>query len=253
MSGEKGLEASPEAAIKVLESKVYKLIEESAFEAAEGNYQHALEKAKEAGKKERQLSKQREQTLSNAPINFDLTYCVLFNLANQYQSCKMHQEALNTYSVIVKNKLFNQSGRLRVNSNTWSYHYSNFIVGNIYFEQKKYSQAIKMYRMALDQIPSTNKDIRLKIQKNIGNAFIKMGQYQDAITSFDSVADGSSDYSAGFNLILCYYALGDKEKMKRSFQKLLNIKPVQIEQHEEISPSTSEPIEGTSQLLFICE
>jgi intraflagellar transport protein 88 len=60
----------------------------------------------------------------------------------------MYQEALNSYGVIVKNKMFNQSGRLRVN------------MGNIYFEQQKYNQAVKMYRMALDQIPNTNRDIR---------------------------------------------------------------------------------------------
>jgi len=40
----------------------------------------------------------------------------------------------------VKNKAYTQSGRLRVN------------MGNIYFEQKKYTGAIKMYRMALDQV-----------------------------------------------------------------------------------------------------
>ena len=90
------------------------LIEESTFAAAEGNYQHALEKAKEAGKKERQLSKQREQMTPPTQVNLDLTYCVLFNLANQYHACKLYQEAINTYSVIVKNKLFSQSGRLRV-------------------------------------------------------------------------------------------------------------------------------------------
>jgi tetratricopeptide (TPR) repeat protein len=43
-------------------------------------------------------------------------------------------------AAIVKNKAYPQSGRLRVN------------MGNIYFEQKKYSSAIKMYRMALDQV-----------------------------------------------------------------------------------------------------
>ena len=41
--------------------------------------------------------------------------------------------------------ILSQSGRLRVN------------MGNIYYEQRKYPQAIKMYRMALDQIPSTGK------------------------------------------------------------------------------------------------
>ena len=33
-------------------------------------------------------------------------------------------------------------------------------MGNIYFEQKKYPQAVKMYRMALDQIQNVHKDVR---------------------------------------------------------------------------------------------
>ena len=37
----------------------------------------------------------------------------------------MHQEALNTYTMIVKNKAYGHSGRLRVN------------MGNIYFEEQK--------------------------------------------------------------------------------------------------------------------
>ena len=41
----------------------------------------------------------------------------------QYHLNGMYQEALNTYSLIVKNKQYPQSGRLRVN------------MGNIYFEQ----------------------------------------------------------------------------------------------------------------------
>ena len=73
-------------------------------------------------------------------------YClrrqVCFNLANQYHASGLYSEALNTYSVIVKNKQYAQSGRLRVN------------MGNIYYEQKKYPSAIKMSRIALDQIPS---------------------------------------------------------------------------------------------------
>ena len=73
---------------------------------------------------------------------------VLFNLANQYHSSQMFQEAINTYQIIVRNKMFSNAGRLRVN------------MGNIYFEQRKYSQAIKQYRMALDQIPNTHKEMR---------------------------------------------------------------------------------------------
>lgn len=49
---------------------------------------------------------------------------------------------------MVKNKQYPAAGRLRVN------------MGNIYFEQKKYPNAIKMYRMALDQVPNTSKEVR---------------------------------------------------------------------------------------------
>ena len=73
---------------------------------------------------------------------------VLFNLASAYHVNQMYGEAINTYSVIVKNKMFSNAGRLRVN------------IGNVYFEQRKYSQAIKHYRMALDQIPNSHKEIR---------------------------------------------------------------------------------------------
>ncbi|KAH6569597.1 hypothetical protein BASA62_004763 [Batrachochytrium salamandrivorans] len=230
---DKAAESSPEEQIKAFERKVNHIIEESNFAAAQGNYQQALSKAKEAGKKERQLSKQREEFNLGDQINLDLTYCVLFNLANQYHVNKMYQEALNSYAVIVKNKLFNQSGRLRAN------------MGNIYFEQNKFAQAVKMYRMALDQIPSTNLSFRLKIMRNIGCAFIKMGKFQDAITSLEAIMEGNPDHHTGFNLILCYFAIGNKDKMKRGFEKIISIPPSMIEQHDELlGPlSKDEPIE----------
>ena len=51
-------------------------------------------------------------------------------------------------------------------------------LGNIYFEQQKYPVAIKMYRMALDQVPLTSRSVRSKILRNIGVAFMRVGQYQ---------------------------------------------------------------------------
>ncbi|KAJ3111494.1 Intraflagellar transport protein 88 [Physocladia obscura] len=228
-------EPLPEEQIKIAEKKINSIIQDSTIAASEGNFQLALERAKDAGKRERALAKQRDQAGLGDQINLDLTYCVLFNLANQYHGCKMYQEALNSYAVIVKNKMFNQSGRLRVN------------MGNIYFEQQKYSQAVKMYRMALDQIPNTNRDIRLKIMRNIGAAFVKMGQFQDAITSFESIMEISPDHHTGFNLILCYFALGDRERMKKGLQKLVAIRAPSIEQNDDITAGNtstgSDPID----------
>ena len=56
-------------------------------------------------------------------MNLDITYSVLFNLALSYHRQQLFQEASNTYNVIVKNKMFSNAARLRVN------------MGNIYYEQ----------------------------------------------------------------------------------------------------------------------
>lgn len=199
-------------------------------------------------------------------INIDLTYSVCFNLANQYHVCGMYTEALSTYTIIVKNKQYAQSGRLRVNmgniyyeqarsAHTRSYHTAlccsrcKDALWNItlclFAVQKKYSAAIKMYRMALDQIPNTGREVRYKIMRNIGNAFVRLGQFQDAIASFEQVIaskcirigrrlnlallkmqimEGSPDPQTGFNLVLCYYAAGEKERMKKGFSRLLSVR-----------------------------
>ena len=51
---------------------------------------------------------------------------------------------------------------------------------------------------------------RIKIMQNIGIAFVKLGQYNDAITSFEHIMAEDPTFVTGFNLILCYFAMGDK-------------------------------------------
>ena len=50
-------------------------------------------------------------------------------------------------------------------------------MGNIYYSQKKFSMAVKMYRMALDKLPKEFQSMRNKILKNIGHAFVKIGKF----------------------------------------------------------------------------
>ena len=202
---------SPEDKAKELEKGVHRLMEETAKLLANKDLTLALEKAKEAAKAERSLCKFRESNGLVDQINLDLTYAICFNLANAYFYNKMYDESLNAYQQIVKNKQYPQSGRLRIN------------MGNIYYEQKKYPQAIKMYRMALDQIPAAAKELRCRILRNIGNAFVKLQQFQDAIDNYDLVMTSSPDIQTSFNLILCLYARGDKDKIKRHFLKMLGI------------------------------
>ena len=61
---------------------------------------------------------------------------------------EMYSEALSTYSLLVRNKLFAHAGRLRLN------------MGNVYFALRQYDKAARQYRMALDQVPTTHQLIR---------------------------------------------------------------------------------------------
>lgn len=63
-----------------------------------------------------------------------------------------------------------------------------------------------------------------------------MHQFPDAIDAYENLLDGKGqhfDFVTGFNLILCYHALGDKERMKQGFVKLLQIQQPGLEDEEE--------------------
>lgn len=97
----------------------------------------------------------------------------------------MHSEALNAYQVITRNRMFNNASRLKIN------------MGNIYAKLGQLTRAIKLYRMALDQVPSAHKDLRLKIMHNIGLLFVRMGQFNDACMSFEFIMQEKPDFKTG--------------------------------------------------------
>lgn len=203
----------PEEKYKGLENKIIYLLEESILESTstQSDLTSALNKAKEASSLDRTLLRLRDQNGGSSYHNFDITFSVLFNLANIYGKNKMYIEALNTYTLMTKSKMYPNVNRLKVN------------MGNIYFLLGAYTKAIKMYRMALDQVPANQKELRLKISHNIGILFIKLGQYSDAANNFEFIMSERADLKCGLHLILCYYALGDTIKMKRAFQLLLEV------------------------------
>ncbi|RLN10489.1 hypothetical protein BBO99_00003667 [Phytophthora kernoviae] len=214
-------ENSPKEVAKELERTVNSLIEQSAELISKEQYEEALHLAKDAGRKERAFNKHCELNGLADLLNIDLTYAVFFSLANAYHLNGLWKEAIQSYTPIVKNKQYAQGGRLRVN------------MGNIYFEQQQFPTAIRMYRMALDQIPNTSKEVRYKIKRNIGAAQIKLGHYQDASTTFEDIMEGNADFQSGFNLIICYYAIGEHEKMRRGFTNLITIPMEGMSEEEE--------------------
>ena len=44
--------------------------------------------------------------------------------------------------------------------------------------------------------------------------------------------EGAPDLQTGFNLVLCYYALGDKERMRKGFSRLLSVRQVGVDSDE---------------------
>ena len=221
-NAESKLEETPEAVIKKMEKEIMDLIDESCFSLESRQYKVALEKANKAVTKEKILQRHRDLQGFTDQSNYDLTYSVHFNAGNVFEACEMYQEAQASYTTIIKNKAFSNAGRLRVN------------LGNILLKQRKYIEAIRMYRRALDQIPETYTHMRIKILKNIGRSFISMSpaQYSDAIVSFEHIMKTKPEFKTAFNLTLCYYAIGDQEKMKKSFHRMLSVSIEGIEDED---------------------
>lgn len=204
-------EKSDEENFKEIEEEVHRLLEQSAAQKVKKNLNDALAKAKEAASKEKKIRQLREAKGSLDQVNIDLTFYVFYNLANMYHANGLHTEALNSYTIILKNKQYPQASRLRVN------------MGNIYFEQKKYDQAIKMYNMALDSTTNQNKEMKLRIKRNVALALVKQKRFGKAIEVYEDIMNDTADHDVGFHLIVCLYALGEREKMRTWFERLLMI------------------------------
>nr|XP_004211241.2 unnamed protein product [Hydra vulgaris] len=71
-------EDSPEEKLKILEKQTMALVEESCYAAERNDFKLALEKAKEAGRMERNLCRHQEQSQLTEHINLDITYSVCF-------------------------------------------------------------------------------------------------------------------------------------------------------------------------------
>lgn len=210
-SADKTEELTPEAKSKSMEKAVMKLLEESAKASVDGNQILALEKAKDANKADKNLNKFQEVNELTEQCNADQSFAVSLNLANIYFQNALCDDALNLFQSMLKGKQFPQSAKIRVN------------MGNMYYQQRKFPMAVKMYRMAIDQVPTTHKSMRGKLKRNIASCFVQLGQYQDAIDNYEDAMLVSADVQTAFNLMVCLFAKGDKDKMRRHFSKMMTM------------------------------
>lgn len=66
---------------------------------------------------------------------------------------------------------------------------------------------------------------------NIAMVFIKMGQWEEAITNLEFIMSEQACHRSGMHLVVCCRALEDKERMKTSFSLLLSV-PLDLEDEE---------------------
>lgn len=211
---------SVEEKIKQLEEKINDLVEQSVLIGCKGDSKKALDLAKEAANKERSLIRLKEQAGVNEGHDWDITFSVMFNLATQYEACEMYSEALTTYHDIAKNKVLVHGAKVKIN------------MGNIYYKQNNPTKAIKMYRMAMDQLNNTNRDLRLKLMHNMGIIFLKMGHPTDAAGAFEYNMQERPSFKTGLHLVVANFMTGDPDKMKRAFQDLLDV-PMEFEDEDD--------------------
>ena len=236
----------PEERCREMEAQVHSLLEASARLGVAGDAAGALERARACVKEEKRLTKARDRAGLHERQNADLAFAASLNLANCLFRAGARAEALETYKEISKtsargdsatNAFPKHAARVRVNA------------GNVHYASGEFPAAIKQYRMALDRVSAADKETRAKITRNVACAFARMGQYTDAASTFEDVADlnaaaaatssvdgekrKSPDVVTLFNLVVCHYAVGDAEKMRRAFLALLSLRAYESDEDDE--------------------
>ena len=220
---------SPTDTAKGLEKEINNLIAKSIILRKEGKLEEALECAREGTKNEHLLRKHRNaHTLAGGP---ELMYSSWFNLATAYEANDMPDDAIKTYTYLATQRGNPFTGRLRIN------------MGNVHYRQKQYPSAIRMYKMALDQMRKDEKSTVHRIRRNIGNAYFRMGQIRDAVKYFEEAMETVPDFQTGFNLLVCHQALGDMDRAKKHFLALVDI-PLFATKEEEMLVGRANDLHG---------
>jgi intraflagellar transport protein 88 len=70
---------------------------------------------------------------------------------------------------------------------------------------------------------------------------VRLGEYQNAINSYETILKGTPDHITAYNLIIFLYAAGDKLRMKDCFTRMIT-NPV-VEEERDVKTRKEEPNE----------
>lgn len=221
-------ELRPNEVASKMKAQINALLDETAALTKEGKALEAMDRAKDAVKKEDSLRKYRKEHSLSSEGQVELLFAVCFNVASCYQMNDLLDESVNAYTQITKQREHPLAGRARIN------------LGNIHYSQHDYPAAIKMYKMALDLLPQGDRTSIASVRCNIGNAYFRQGQLRDAVKNYEESMNANPNHQAGFNLLVCHLALGDAVNAQADFMKLLKVQPDSVDEKADLDDASNE-------------
>lgn len=94
-------------------------------------------------------------------------------------------------------------------------------LGNVYFQQKRYHQALEMYQRALTLDP-----LYAKARNNLGNTYMRLAMYDRALAELHQALQADDSYSlTHYNLACVYARTGDSAKAAQYLQDAMALDP----------------------------
>ncbi|GIX49500.1 MAG: hypothetical protein KatS3mg131_3711 [Candidatus Tectimicrobiota bacterium] len=94
-------------------------------------------------------------------------------------------------------------------------------LGNLYYRQQQYQQAIAMYEKALALDPAY-----VKARNNLGSAYLRLAKYDQAIAAFEQALQADRTFSLPYYNLACVYARqGDSGTAARYLRQAIALEP----------------------------
>lgn len=101
--------------------------------------------------------------------------------------------------------------------------YTYFALGNFYFKKEKYYLAIENYNKCLELKPEF-----ASVRNNLGLAYMKLGEYDKAISYFEELTDNyvyATPHYPRFNMGQAYFYKNDFRQAEKCFREALEMEP----------------------------
>ncbi len=92
---------------------------------------------------------------------------------------------------------------------------TNFNLGDAYYQQKRYDEALKSYQTALSE--AKTRDEKSKVYHNIGNSLLKSNQFQESIGAYkNALKINPNDNDTKYNLSYALSMLKNQQQQKQN-------------------------------------